>query len=390
MRRLGVLFAIALALAGCAVPRRARAQFIGFTSPQTVTQTLAPAGTACTGAAQNFSVTNLGQTQHSSSLVMTAAVNSATMVIYGIDAAGNASQISDTAVVANTAVAALTASGFYPIIRITVTCAPGTASFTLLYQGTSSITPQLVGAYLRTAIDKTIFTSIQATVGHSATMVTPYGSSLGELAFNYSVSAPSGSTLTVTCSGVTETLSVFTFSLANVITTVQYFQIPATECPTAQVSYTSGGAGTTFSLEYIFLPPGNPTPPNILTPDQLGVNALTEPAAGTSALSNIIDTRGVKQATLAFSCTAGTVTVNVQTYAEDGTTALALVSPVSAVAGGIGTNAQLSIGSESNPSSNTGTLSTTAVLRFPQRALAFSFTNVGLAGFCTARLFLSY
>jgi hypothetical protein len=126
------------------------------------------------------------------------------------------------------------------------------------------------------------------------------------------------------------------------------------------------------------------------SPTQLGVNALTEPGAGTSALSTIIDTRGVRQATLAFSCTNGAITLNVQTYSEDGTTTSVLSSPVSGVAAA--TLAQVTIGSESNPTTSTGTLATppAGVIRFPQRALAFSFTNAGTAGTCTARLFLLY
>lgn len=124
------------------------------------------------------------------------------------------------------------------------------------------------------------------------------------------------------------------------------------------------------------------------SPVQLGVSALTEPAAGTSALSSIIDTRAAREAILKFSCTAGAVTVNVQTYAEDGVTALGLISPLSAVAAA--TNTDLTLGSESNPTASTGTVSTTALLRLPQRALAFSFTNAGGAGTCTARLMLSY
>jgi nitrate reductase gamma subunit len=121
---------------------------------------------------------------------------------------------------------------------------------------------------------------------------------------------------------------------------------------------------------------------------QLGVNALTEPATGTTALSNIVDTRGVRELTLIAACSSGNWTVNVQTYFEDGTTATAFITPLSAIAAGAPT--QLNIGSESNPSSNTGTISTTALVRLPQRALAFSFTNAGGAGTCTARIFLAY
>lgn len=130
------------------------------------------------------------------------------------------------------------------------------------------------------------------------------------------------------------------------------------------------------------------------SPTQLGVNGLTLPAnPANSALSTIIDTRGVKEATLEWSCTAAamTMSLNVQTYAEDGTTTLALVTPVSALASG--TTAITTIGSESNPATSSGTLATApaGVVRFPQRALAFSFLDSGATtGTCSARLFLNY
>lgn len=124
------------------------------------------------------------------------------------------------------------------------------------------------------------------------------------------------------------------------------------------------------------------------TPAQLGVSTLTAPMAGTTALSTIIDTRGATSATLMAACTVGNDTINVQTYAEDGTTTGALIVPVTAIAAAA--KVQLFIGSQANPSVNTGTLSATAILRFPQRALAFSFDNAGAAGSCTARLFLAY
>lgn len=124
------------------------------------------------------------------------------------------------------------------------------------------------------------------------------------------------------------------------------------------------------------------------SPAALGVNALTEPAAGTSALSNIIDTTGARAVNLKFTCTAGNVTVNVQTYQEDGSTVDALITPLSAVPAA--TKTDFYIATEMDMSSSGGTLSSSAKVRFPQKAIAFSFTNAGGAGTCTARLLLSY
>ena len=124
------------------------------------------------------------------------------------------------------------------------------------------------------------------------------------------------------------------------------------------------------------------------SPAQLGVSALTAPMGGTTALSNIIDTRSAKSATLLASCTTGANTINVQTYAQDGTTADALIVPVSAITA---TNkVQLYLSTDANPAASEGTVSATGILRLPQRALAFSFDNAGAAGACTARLFLGY
>lgn len=151
-------------------------------------------------------------------------------------------------------------------------------------------------------------------------------------------------------------------------------------CSAAHAQLPSGVSGISTA------PPGSTA---ILTPTQLGVNALTEPGSSTSALSSIIDTRGVRELTLMYSCTQGAITINVQTYADDGSTTLALVSPISAVAAA--TNATLHLGSEVNPTGNTGTISGTAVLRLPARAVAFSFTNASATpGTCTARLYLQF
>jgi hypothetical protein len=121
-------------------------------------------------------------------------------------------------------------------------------------------------------------------------------------------------------------------------------------------------------------------------PTDLGMNAITLPASGTTSLSNVIDTRGVKSLSLWSNCSQG-YTINVQPYAEDGSTPLTLYGENTGVTAG---NFLWSGMSENATWNGSGTLAT-ALLRLPQRALAFSFTNGGAtAGTCTARLFLAY
>jgi hypothetical protein len=146
-------------------------------------------------------------------------------------------------------------------------------------------------------------------------------------------------------------------------------------CP---LPLTTGGLSATF---------GNQTSERFcaLSPTELGVNGIVLPGSSTSAVSNIIDTRGVREATLLAACTQA-ATVNINLYDEDGITiytGFGITTVASAATG-------LHIGSEEMPQSSSTVLTAGAYVQFPQRALSFSFTNGGaVAGTCTARLFLA-
>lgn len=126
-----------------------------------------------------------------------------------------------------------------------------------------------------------------------------------------------------------------------------------------------------------------------VSPADLGVNVLTEPGSGTTALSSIVDLTGARAFTLKFSCTQGAITVNLNTYDNDRTTLLTTGAPLSAVAAS--TLTDFYVPTEQDMGSTGGTLSTTFKPRLPQKAISFSFTNASAsAGTCTARLFLVY
>lgn len=121
------------------------------------------------------------------------------------------------------------------------------------------------------------------------------------------------------------------------------------------------------------------------SPTQLGVNAITLPASASTANTNIIDTRGVKQLTLDYNCTQS-VNVNLNGFAEDGVTQKL---GVQIVAGAVAGNVQAYLSSEQIPVASSGTISTQ--VKFPQRAVSFNWVNTtAVAGTCTARLFLAY
>jgi hypothetical protein len=257
---LAVLGALFCAFAG---PRPARAQFIGFSSPQTVQQTLAPALTACTGVAQNFPVQNLGQTQHFASIVATNTNVSIALKIQGLDVNGNIFTISDVAFGSGIAGAnpTVTASGYFPVIRVVVICSGGT--FTLSYSGASSTPNVISGAYLSAQVDKSIFSGLPANLSFpSGLIVPPFGSTAGTLAFQFTTAANAGATLNVVCvgNGVNNTYWTEVFTIANTLA-MQSFSVGGQNCGLLQVTYTTGGGAGTVALDYLFTPPGllNPT-----------------------------------------------------------------------------------------------------------------------------------
>ncbi len=253
-----ILALLAVALCASAIhPTKARAQFIGYTSPQSVQQTLATL-VACTGSLQNFTVANLGQTQHWAFLSNNILVTSATVTIQGIDNLGNLITTSDIGFASGpNSKASVTASGYYPKTQIQVQCFGG--SFSLSYSGSSATALTVAGDYLQNQIDKTIFNNAaESASSNSISFVPPFGSSSGTLNFQYTTASIAGSSLTVSCSprGLGTVITSQSFPLANV-TTVQSFPLSNLNCATLAIAYTTGGGGAgTIALDYIFTPPG--------------------------------------------------------------------------------------------------------------------------------------
>jgi hypothetical protein len=243
-------------------PAISHAQFTGYTTPQTVTQTLAPAGTACTGVAQTFITQNLGQTQHYAYIRTNSSVSNLVMQIQGVDAGGNVYVISDTSTSAIPIAgnnSALLGSGYFPKTQIVVTCLPSsTGTFNLNYTGTSATSNQIVGSYLISQQDKTIGSAAPAGTTYFAVFQTPFGNSFGTLSFQYTGTGPAGSALSVVCQTQNGTgPGSYGYTLAVTSALAQNFVVPPGSCPNITVQYTTGGASAaTYLLDYVFVPPG--------------------------------------------------------------------------------------------------------------------------------------
>jgi len=246
----------------CAPPPKALAQYIGNVGLQTTQQTLATT-VNCTGSAQVFPISNLGQTQHYLSATTQTQPTMFQAEIDGIDKQGNVYRISDVMQNAFTPIIAqsqgtVTASGYFPKIQAKVTCSPNTATFTLSYSGSQVTFNQNAGSYINAQIDHVSFAGTAGNANQFDTYPTPFGSSAGTIYFAYS-GPVAGSTLMVECNTNQFSLpngsAALSVTLANTVT-LQTFQVPDQSCPFVTVKYTSGGAATSIIADYVYTPPG--------------------------------------------------------------------------------------------------------------------------------------
>ncbi len=225
-------------------------------------QVLAPAGTACTGLTQTFTVNNRNQTQHYAYIAPTAALTNLTMQIQGVDSGGNVYPISDTGTSAVPSIGmatALTGTGYFPTVQVVVTCLPvTTGTFTLSYSGGQAISNVNVGSFLLSQIDKIISSNASAASDYIALIEPPYGNSWGVLYLSLMGTGSTGASLMVTCETPNGTgPQTYSFDVATTTSIVQSFIVPSGPCPNANVSYLHSGASTaTYVLDYVFMQPG--------------------------------------------------------------------------------------------------------------------------------------
>ena len=241
-----------------------RAQFIGYTSPQSVTST--PFNNVlCTGSAQNVTVPNLGQAAHYGIFLpgapapqtFVASIQGSNDGISFVDLSDQGTSINLTQGGNTTPAVSLSGTGYYNIVRITVTCNPNTARFTVQYSGVSLTPGQPAGSAGYSQVMKNVGTASPSNTNLQTTFRTPFGNSAGTLEFTFvAANGPASSTLLVTCASNSSFISnraFGPFTLTTSANAVQTIESPPAACPFVNMLYTSGGASAgSFNWDYAF------------------------------------------------------------------------------------------------------------------------------------------
>lgn len=249
-----VLFVFILSF-GISSAQLAPAQFLGFASPQTITQ---PAFTnqscATVGAGVFFNVSNIGQGVHFVLYQSTGTVTSLSIEIQGSrdGSAGSFFRMSENAT-------AVTSGGVYasiylPVVRIAITSCTGTGTISATYTGTSVIGGPPVGLFTSSGIySKELAVGRPANLSATFTVPLPNGGSGGAVYFTFSAASCSGSTLTVSA-GTDSTHQVTLLSAVSLSTSAntQAFTIAAIPATIAVVTYTTGcgASAATYDLSF--------------------------------------------------------------------------------------------------------------------------------------------
>lgn len=267
-----------------------RAQFIGYQSPQTVSQ---PAFTAV-NVPTTFTVQNLGQNVHFLSYTVAGNPAGANTIavqirIEGSNDGTNFFPISDDAT--DPVQGEVYAIGYYPVIRanlVRFSIASGTPTLTAQYSGTSGTSAQPLGLLNPTQTGRrTFFTNAPMGLGAVSNPPVPcvYGSTAGYLIVTTSAGAvTTGTTLALTANNFATTANVTTANGSINISglgasAIGVFPIQPIPCSSTYATFgTAAMAAGTFSAYIVFVSPN--TPNNLFSPSTQPPTTLNQQVTG--------------------------------------------------------------------------------------------------------------
>ncbi len=245
-------FAFLILLLSLALAPASRAQFIGYTSPQTVTATVfnAVAAPAASGVLQN-----VGQSVHYLTYTTSSSAAILRIRIEGSNDGTNFFPISDDAT--DPVSGGIFAFGYFSAVRINLlTLSLGT--LTANYAGTSVTAGGPAGVFNSSQTSrKIIFSNGNPQASTDVDFGPPYGNTAGWIYVSASGTLGPNCQLAVKpIDGPTIAVqNVLSFTGAQLNSTFSQFQIPAFPANRVRVSWTAcGGAQATFNVTYFFYP----------------------------------------------------------------------------------------------------------------------------------------
>lgn len=232
----------------------ARAQFLGYTSPQTTQQVALNAAAGAT----TFNVQNIGQNMHFLSYTRTGTVNLLDLRIEGSNDGATFFPISDDAVDVTTTSGVLFAVGYYPVVRVNLAAIAGGGTITANYTGTSGASSPPTGNSYTGSLQgkKVVFSNLPMNANQNTTLLTLNNNTAGFLFVVGTAAFPAGSSISINSQIGNAGL---TFALPGAsLTGLTQVLLPVSSSPAtaANIIYTSGGASAnTFTAYYIFAPP---------------------------------------------------------------------------------------------------------------------------------------
>lgn len=305
--KLSRILAGAALVAAFAFP--SRAQFLGYTSPQTVTQTAFSSATTPT----IFKVQNLGQNMHFLSYTTTGTVTILDVRLEGSNDGITFFPISDDAIDITTTSGILTAIGYFAVVQVNLAAITGGGSISAIYSGTSGTSSPPLGSYSPALpTRKLIFNRASQGSNQVKTILTPFNSSAGYMLCNSTqgVAFPANTTISVSQVIANNGLqfALPASPLVNAVSPV--FPINAYPASTVTVNYLSGGASANdFNCWYIFTQPVD-GPIATVPPSYRGAISFTPTATAATDIFVIggSATKTVRVTHLALSCTATAAT----------------------------------------------------------------------------------
>jgi len=248
----------------------ARAQFIGYSSPQSVQVKAINAATS----SQRAIVPNLGQSVHSVTYTITGSCAAPVfdLRIEGSNDGVNFFAISQDAVdvpfnpLSQAAQSGgVTASGYYPVIAVNLvsfTCP--TASISVWYSGTSTTLPTNSAIFQQANIGRqTLWQNVPTNTALGSIQIsTPFENASGSIWITCSAACPAGMSVAVAALPLVNVVSPTSFALStlSVAASTGWQRFDITNAPTNVLQLTVTGAGTgsvNWTAIYNFVPPSS-------------------------------------------------------------------------------------------------------------------------------------